>query len=92
MEPQGLEILTNRFASWSNLVSATAVLEQEGRSSQYDCNSCNSGCGGCGGCGDGIYLSQNKGLANFSGVKNMKEKAIYECQGCGGCNACSGCE
>jgi len=53
---EGLENLTDRFASWNNLVKATAILEKEEIGSKYDCNWCNSGCGGCAGCGDSSYL------------------------------------
>lgn len=86
-----LENLTSRFASWSNLVTATAILEKEETCSKYDCNWCNSGCGGCAGCGDSSYLSKTEREPVYV-TKGIEIENEYSCQGCDGCDGCSGCE
>ena len=92
METQGLEVLTDRFASWNNLSSATAVLEKEQKGSQYDCNWCNSGCGGCAGCSGADYSPQTKEKMAVPEMRGIEARASYECQGCTGCNGCDSCE
>jgi len=82
MEEQGLEFLTTRFGSWSNLFSATAILEKQSKAGLYNCD---SGCEGCSGCGPNIspsYLVRDKKLS-------VQEQ--YECEGCGACCGCSAC-
>lgn len=98
-----LEVLSNRFASWSNLVSATAALEKQKERVEYDCNWCNSGCGGCAGCGDNTSPVDIEGKPFLPGsqistpsympeLRTVEAKASYECQGCDGCNGCNSCE
>jgi len=83
-----LESLEDRFGSWDNLATSTALVD-EVHEDKYDCGACNSGCGGCGGCGGNTLIERSSPNQDLGKVE---ASAGYDCNGCASCNGCGGCE